>query len=457
MHRRNGWVALLVAVTACSEGPIGPHGPAGPPGPAGPNGALPSGYFDVLAYGAKADQPSLDSTASFQSALDAARSAGGGIVWVPQGRFWFSGNISIGANVVLAGAGVGPYDTGPDPATTTEAPKLLPTSTTGSAFISITGENSALQDLLIRYPNQVRPDAPGVADTGPTVYPPTVRVLSPAKIYRCSLTNSYIGIEVLVGRVYLENLHLSSFRNDIIIDHSEDFVHISHITVSIFGWDVGVAFPSPIDTWVMNNGVALAMYETAAISIDDFDVFMRNTGIVLGDSPDRGIPGHGTGGNIDLDTVRYGVVATSTDVVGYEFTNLAIGDALGGVNMIWLPAGGHQTPRVVVVGGSTWGPPWAEALKVEAGMLRVRDIVGLNPIGRLPALGIAAPALPPSGVAYVSTMPASAQVSISGGSVQDVRTGGQSTGLTSGMFEVAPGESIAVVYASAPAWSWFLE
>ncbi len=80
-----------------------------------------------------------------------------------------------------------------------------------------------------------------------------------------------------------------------------------------------------------------------------------------------------------------------------------------------------------------------------------------SPIGRLPALGIPVPALPPSGVAYVSSMPAEAQVSISGGSVQGVLIGGQSTGLTSGMFAVAPGQSIAVVYTSAPAWTWFLE
>jgi hypothetical protein len=62
------WLVLLAA-TACSQGPIGPQGPQGPQGPPG---ATPPGYFDVFVYGAKADQPSLDSTQSFQSALDAA-------------------------------------------------------------------------------------------------------------------------------------------------------------------------------------------------------------------------------------------------------------------------------------------------------------------------------------------------------------------------------------------------
>jgi hypothetical protein len=86
----------------------------------------------------------------------------------------------------------------------------------------------------------------------------------------------------------------------------------------------------------------------------------------------------------------------------------------------------------------------------------VRDVIGLNPIGFLPARGLKAPSLPPSGATYVSNMPAEARVTISGGSVTDVRIGGQSTGLTSGMFLVAPGESIALVYSSAPTWRWFL-
>jgi hypothetical protein len=93
---------------------------------------------------------------------------------------------------------------------------------------------------------------------------------------------------------------------------------------------------------------------------------------------------------------------------------------------------------------------------VDAGTLVVRDVIGLNPIGHLPALGIRPPQLPDSGVAYVSNMPAEARVAISGGTVLDVRIGGQSTGLTSGMFPLSPGESIAVVYSSPPVWRWFL-
>jgi hypothetical protein len=140
------------------------------------------------------------------------------------------------------------------------------------------------------------------------------------------------------------------------------------------------------------------------------------------------------------------------------FTNLIVGPAApSGEHMIWLQAGAvpPHTPRVLVNGGSTRGP-WRQVLRVDAGTLRVRDVLGLNPIGRLPARGIPAPTLTASGVPYVSNLPAEGRVMISGGSVSQVLIGGQPTGLTSGMFLVSPGESIAVVYSSPPTWSWFL-
>jgi hypothetical protein len=454
MHRSRLLFACSCLVAACSQGPTGPQGPQGPQGPPGPSGTPPSTY-NVLDYGAQPDQASFDNTSSFQSAINAAADAGGGAVLVPVGRFWFSGSISVKGSVSLLGAGVGPYDPYTDPSLTTIAPTLLATSTSGSAFVTLEGD-SALQNVLIHYPNQVQPDTPGVDTAGPDIYPPTVVIADRGKMFGCTLDNSYVGIEVMGGRTYLEDLLLGSFKNDIIIRQAEDFVHIAHITTSVF-WDF-VAFPTRIDTWVAKNSVALTSYRMDSLDLEDFDLFWRNTGLSFLDATEGLGATYGRGSNIDIDSVQYGVIAESlTENVGFVFSNLVIGPQNGiGTNMIWLPMGGAQTPHVVVEGGSTRGN-WAEPLRVEAGTLEVRDIVGLNPIGSLPALGIGVPALPPSGTPYVSTMPADAQVSISGGSVQDVLISGQSTGLTSGNFAVAPGQSITVVYTSAPTWEWFLD
>jgi hypothetical protein len=453
MYRKDLVVGLFMAVAACSPGPAGPQGPPGTPGPSG----TPSGYFNVLDYGATPDQPSFDNTSNFQSAIDTAADAGGGTVLVPVGRFWFSGNISVKGNVSLAGMGVGPYDQYSDPSLTTVAPTLLPTSTTGAAFITLEG-NTALQDVLVHYPNQIRPDAPDAGSMGPNIYPPTVLIQDRSKVFRSTFDNSYVAIQVMGGRTYLDSLQIGGFRADIVIDHCYDFVHISHITASVF-WDtsMGLTFPQAIDTWVASNSVALTSYRMDALDVLDFDVFWRNTGITFLDSPQGYGVTWGVASNVDLDLVQYGVVAESiAELFGFSFTNLVVSAANGqGASMIWLPAGGAQPPNLVVEGGGTTGS-WTQPLKVEAGTLVVRDIVNLNPIGQLPAIGIATPALPPSGFPYVSRMPADAQVYISGGSVQDVLVGGQSTGVTSGNFAVAPGQSIAVVYTSPPTWEWFL-
>jgi hypothetical protein len=321
------------------------------------------------------------------------------------------------------------------------------------------GPNIAVQNLLFHYPNQVRPDASGVATSGPTVYPPTVLAAATAKIFGCTFDNSYVAIQVRAGRVFLENLHIGAMKNDIVIDNSQDFVRVSHVTISVF-WDIALSlgFPQPLDTWVVNNGTAITSYRMDSLALEDIGVYWRNTGIALLDSPAGFGMTYGRASDIDIDSVYYGVIAKSVrSSVGFLFTNLVVGPPPGpGTNMIWLPAGGAETPHVVVEGGSTRGS-WTQALKVEAGTLRVRDIVGLSPIGRLPALGINSPALPSSGIPYFSSLPAEARVSISGGTVQDVQIGGQSTGLTSGIFEISPGESIAVVYTVPPAWNWFLK
>lgn len=69
-----------------------------PDAPAGPR-------FDVLAYGAD-PTGKTDSTAAIQQAIDAAAAAGGGLVWLPAGRYRCDAVLSIErSGIVLRGAG----------------------------------------------------------------------------------------------------------------------------------------------------------------------------------------------------------------------------------------------------------------------------------------------------------------------------------------------------------------
>lgn len=69
---------------------------------------------------------------------------------------------------------------------------------------------------------------------------------------------------------------------------------------------------------------------------------------------------------------------------------------------------------------------------------------------------VTAPSVPASTVAHTSIYPQDATVHITGGNVSAIAIGGTATGLTSGTFRLPPGQTIAIAYAVAPSWTWFL-
>lgn len=92
-----------------TEGPAGPAGAAGQPGPPGP--PLPGlNYRTVVQYGATSN-PLVSSAAAFQAAVNAASTAGGGIVVVPEvdtiaGQgYLIDSTVTIPPNVSLIGLG----------------------------------------------------------------------------------------------------------------------------------------------------------------------------------------------------------------------------------------------------------------------------------------------------------------------------------------------------------------
>jgi hypothetical protein len=75
---------------------------------------------------------------------------------------------------------------------------------------------------------------------------------------------------------------------------------------------------------------------------------------------------------------------------------------------------------------------------------------GYNPVGLLTA-----PAVPASGTPQANTFGVRVRVAVSGGSLTNIAINGTNTGLTSGMFELDPGETITLTYTAAPTWTWF--
>lgn len=154
--------------------------------------AAPLPFLNVLDFGAKGDN-ATDNTGPFNDALNAAASAGGGVVVAPAGLYVFQGVVNIPSAVTLKGSYevVPSHQMVPNNPPPTDGTVLLPYSGRGNEsaapFITV-NEDAALVGVVVFYPQQERSGTP-------IPFPYTISMTgNNAAVTDVELLNSFNGI-----------------------------------------------------------------------------------------------------------------------------------------------------------------------------------------------------------------------------------------------------------------------
>jgi len=269
---------------------------------------------------------SADVTAAFQAAIDRASLAGGGVVFIPAGRYRFDGNILVREKVILRGEWQDPNNSG------VVGSILMPYagqgSESGEAFIRLE-RGAGIKNLSIWYPNQ--------SAASVTPYPWTIQCspetpLGPGanpSIVNVTLVNPYQAIKIgpLQNELhYVRNVYGTPLKTGIWLSQTTDIGRIMNVHFEPKYWSSSGLSNAPsesaIMTWLRNNATGIVMGRSDWEYIYDVSLVGYQTGIQIIRYSDFGPNGVIYGLNIDKGKV--GIELSDVNGIGFAITNSSI-------------------------------------------------------------------------------------------------------------------------------------
>ncbi len=215
--------------------------------------------FSVLEFGAKADGKQ-DCTEAFQLAMDSMKAAGGGTVFVPEGRYVIKGTLKIPVSVCLRGEWSAPTQANPPIRGTVLMVYAGRGQVEGTPFMTV-DYCAGVKDMSFWYPEQ---DAKAIV---PYPYCLTQKGGNNATFENLTLVNPYQGIRIGPGSNelhYVHNVYGTPLKVGIRYDSTTDIGRLENVHFSPDLWrQSGLAnAPSPGDgfaSWLLVNGTAIHM------------------------------------------------------------------------------------------------------------------------------------------------------------------------------------------------------
>lgn len=431
-------------------------------------GLLPgvTAWYNVRSYGALGNG-SNDDAAAINAAIAAAAAAGGGVVYIPAGTYSIGAGIVINAdNIIIRGDGKGNTIIKPVTNATFDAIATgLPPSSGTAGYIryfigvegltidcsrmlsNVTGQGNGIHFYGARYSYVRDLYITGCPNFGICLDGDITNFGYSIDVRSCRIVNGAAGI-------------LTSFCEECFIV-ANDILQANAITASLQPLFSSQSTAGYLVRLVAGYSLLLGnvigssgTYTTAAVQCENagptriegnrFDQTRYQAIRVT--APNTVIIGNQIGNPSSVGSVEGIRVGANNTTIANNIFDLTNGAAHFTYSIV--EGGGPYTGNLIY--GNQLATGTSGVLTQNAGSTNtIFGNVGYNPVGAL-----ATPAVPASGTAYTNKFGVSVSVYVTSGTVTAIAVAGTSTGLTSGMVTVGPGQTITLTYSVTPTWVW---
>lgn len=231
-----------------------------------------------------------DSTAAIQAALNAAKKAGGGVVYLHGGYYRVEGSLTVPTGVELKGTFDGPHFGNGTMAGTQIYAYGNKGNVNGKPLITME-KNSGVNGFTVYYPEQGLSDKAVLAAEKVKTYPATIRANAGTWIQNICFTGAYIGIDAMTNRcdgIIISDVTGCVMSQSLIIGHGTTGGWVQNFHFNYSSWSSNY-YMSPDGKDSGNKQLNAATGEMDVISRSDLlQEYTRRkvVGVTLGDCTD---------------------------------------------------------------------------------------------------------------------------------------------------------------------------
>lgn len=302
-----------------------------------------------------------DNTVAIQAALDQAAADGGGVVFLPPGKYKVLGHLVIPSGVELKGSvDVSTTPTGPGSILEVYADKNNPN---GEPFLKLS-QNSGIRGIVFNYPEQLITQLPAIAKypycvqaTGSNTYMINIGMRAVDKgidLFSYPCDNHYI--DYIAGHAFDEGIRVGGgTKNGRIYNTQFNVIAYAAGDESKYGsWPNSVGNGDPAYDYGFANFTFMILGDCKdQLLYNNFHYGSQN-GMILSDIDGSGPSGISIGSGIDGS--RNALIINAVGNGGFDFVNSQI-VSIGNTNTKYIETGASYTSGVTLFNADFWGNP----------------------------------------------------------------------------------------------------